>query len=134
AAIRYADTRGDGSDDGTGGVSAVLSGHDMSGSEPHQHAFYLPEDRDGDGRIDHVTVHAPAGLDVSAVRALGRIPRLWSSPEAEWGVLFEARGTAGEFERHPYLAPATVWESVTPYLHPWFRKRSFTVEDQIRRE
>ena len=29
---------------------------------------------------------------------------------------------------------SAVWQSATPYLHPWFRKKKFTVEDQIRRE
>lgn len=34
----------------------------------------------------------------------------------------------GTLERH------AGWQSATPYLHPWFRKKKFTVEDQIRRE
>lgn len=134
AAIRHADTGGQTSGDGEDRIPPVLSGHDMPEGEPHQHAFYLPEDLDGDGRIDHITVHARAGFDASAVRALGRIPRLWISGDAEWGTLLETHGAIEDFDGHPYLAPARVWTSVTPYLHPWFRKRSLTIEDQILRE
>lgn len=116
------------------GDSPVLSGHDMPDDPPHQHAFYLPEDADGDGRIDHVAVHAPAGLDDDALRALHAISRLWLAEGVEWRVLLESYGPEDDFADHPYLAPSRVWESVTPYLHPWYRKKSFTVEDQIARE
>jgi CRISPR-associated protein Csb2 len=34
----------------------------------------------------------------------------------------------------PLLKDAAVWQSVTPYLHPWHRKKSFGIEAQIRRE
>lgn len=115
-------------------IPPVLSGHEMEGEPPHQHAFYLPEDLDDDGRIDHVTVHAAAGLGKEGLEALDHIERLWESRGAEWRVLLEAYGSRQEFWRHPYLAPSRSWQSVTPYLHPWFRKKSFSVEDQIRRE
>jgi CRISPR-associated protein Csb2 len=116
------------------GIPTALSGHKMEEDPPHQHAFYLPEDLDDDGRIDHVTVHAPAGLGQGAIEALNRIERLWESRGAEWRVLLETYGSAEELGRHPYLIPSRTWQSVTPYLHPWFRKKSFSVEDQIRRE
>lgn len=115
-------------------VPPVLSGHDMPDDPPHQHAFYLPEDADDDGRIDHVTVHAPAGLGEDALSALHDLSRLWLTDGVEWRVLVESYGDADVFDEHPYLSPARTWESVTPYLHPRYRKKSFTVEDQIRRE
>lgn len=115
-------------------VPATLSGHDMPEDATHQHAFYLPEDADGDGRIDHVMVHADAGLDRGALTALDRIARLWVSDGVEWRVLLESYGGGPDFRDHPYLGPAKVWQSVTPYLHPWYRKKTFTIEDQIRRE
>lgn len=117
-----------------GEAPPVLSGHDLPDDAVHQHAFYLPEDADGDGRIDHVTVHAFSGLGGDAVRALSRLERLWVDAGAEWCVLLEGFGTASDFPDHPYLGTARTWESVTPYLHPWFRKRSFAIEDQVRRE
>lgn len=117
-----------------GAVPPVLSGHAVPTDEPHQHAFYLPEDRDGDGWIDHVTVHAPAGLEPAAAQAVAAIDRVYTDPSAEWRVLLVESGAAPDFADHPYLATARVWTSVTPYLHPWFRKRGFGVVDQIRRE
>lgn len=119
---------------GTDGVPAVLSGHDMPDDNRHGHAFYLPEDADGDGLIDHILIHADNGLSGPALRALDRITRLWESGGAEWQVLLEQYGSASEIEGSDYLGKARVWQSVTPYLHPWFRKKNFTVEDQIRRE
>lgn len=117
-----------------GDVPSVLSGHDMATEKPHQHAFYLPEDATGTGHIDHVLIHAPASLGKEALRALGRIDRIWESDAAEWRVFLESYGSAGASLEHPYLTPSRVWVSVTPYLHPWHRKNSFTVEDQILRE
>jgi hypothetical protein len=35
-------------------------GHPRAG---HEHAFFLPADEDGDGRIDHLTVFAPMGFN-----------------------------------------------------------------------
>jgi CRISPR-associated protein Csb2 len=53
-------------------ILAGKAGRDRP-AEGHQHAYYLPWDRDGDGRIDHVIVHAAAGLDPEEVAALDRI-------------------------------------------------------------
>src|ERR1700730_2714593 len=49
---------------GGAGHSRVLVGKDEAGRrlEGHGHAYYLPADEDGDGRIDHVTVTAAAGF------------------------------------------------------------------------
>lgn len=32
------------------------------------------------------------------------------------------------------MAGGRDFESVTPYLHPWYVKKGFSIEDQIRRE
>ena len=43
-----------------------ISGREATGGplrDPgHAHAFWLPEDADGDGKIDHVCVYAAAGF------------------------------------------------------------------------
>lgn len=119
---------------GTNGVPTVLSGHDMPEDNRHGHAFYLPEDADGDGYIDHILIHADNGLSGPALRALDRITRLWDSGGAEWQVLLEQYGSNLEIQDSQYLGEHHVWESVAPYLHPWFRKKNLTIEDQIRRE
>lgn len=52
--------------------SSVLSGRDAGRprSDGHQHAFYLPEDSDGDGHLDRVTVFAREGFGPDEVHAL----------------------------------------------------------------
>lgn len=126
AAVKQAEYLGD-------GIPPVLSGHDLPEDACHSHAFYLPEANRG-GRIEHVVVYAEGGLDQRSLRALDRIRRLWRQGEGEWQVLLEQYGEPGDFDSHAYLGAGRQWESVTPYLHPWFRKKNFTIEDQIRRE
>jgi len=115
------------------GIPPVLSGHELSGDSCHGHAFFLPEAND-DGRIDHVLVHAADGLDSISLRALDRIVRLWQHEGAEWQVLLERYGQQEDFRDLAYMGSSAAWESATPYLHPWFCKRQFNTEDQIRRE
>jgi len=132
--VRLAAMRKAGDIIGNNGIPKVLSGHDMPADNRHGHAFYGPEDADADGLIDHICIHAENGLTGAALRALDRITRLWDSDGAEWQVLLEQYGAAHEIQDSRYLASAEQWVSATAYLHPWFRKRSFTVPDQIRRE
>ncbi|MDA8219796.1 MAG: type I-U CRISPR-associated protein Csb2 [Dehalococcoidales bacterium] len=115
------------------GVPPVLSGHDLPEDSIHGHAFYLPEAND-DGRIDHVLIYAADGLCPYSLRALDRITRLWQHEGSEWQVLLERYGREEDFKHLPCMGQSAIWESITPYLHPWFRKRGFDVEDQIRRE
>lgn len=115
-------------------IPASLSGHDLPLGNRHGHAFFLPEGN-CDGRIDHLLVHAPDGLDTQAQAAIAELAVIYSREGAEWRVLLEGLGEPAEFEEHsPLLGRATCWHSVTPYLHPWHRKRGFEVADQIARE
>ena len=43
----------------------------------HRHAFWLPEDADGDGWIDHVSVYVGSGMSDDIRANLDRITRLW---------------------------------------------------------
>ncbi len=117
-----------------GDIPPALSGHDMPSSNRHEHAFYLPEDADGDGRLDHILIHADAGLGRTALAALDRVRSLWLDEGAEWRVILEDYGERETFGAHPYLRPSRTWISVTPYLHPWYRKKGFMHADQLRRE
>lgn len=115
-------------------VPSVLSGHGMEKDHRHGHAFYLPEDADRDGRVDHILVYAKDGLSGAPLRALSALTRLWTPDGKEWQVTLEQFGPVEELSGSPCLEKARDWVSVTPYLHPWFRKKSFTVADQLRRE
>lgn len=131
AAISAADRIGKGN-----GVPPEISGHKGAGELNHRHAFYLPEDADGDGFIDHVLVHAPGGLSRHAVAALDAIHRrgLWARDGEEWDVVFEGAWETAGASRSTYGDAARTWISATPYLHPWYRKPGFGVPEQIRRE
>ncbi|MFP4131494.1 MAG: type I-U CRISPR-associated protein Csb2 [Thiohalospira sp.] len=117
-----------------GHVPAALSGHDLPQDNRHGHAFYLPEDADDDGHIDHILVHAPDGLSPAAVHALDRLTRLWQGDKGEWQVYLEGYGDPADLTESRYTATTREWITVTPYLHPWFAKKRFGVAEQIARE
>lgn len=113
-------------------IPPIFSGHDLPGDNRHGHAFYLPWDSDRDGRIDRLLVHVPLGMNGEQRRLIEGLGRLWSRDGgSEWRLVLEGVGhNCGS----ALLSAATQWQSVTPYLHPWHRKKGFGVEDQIRRE
>lgn len=117
---------------GEDNVPPLFSGHDLPEGNRHRHAFYLPWDSDGDGKLDRVLVYAPDGMSDAEQRALVRVQRLWDRSGAEWRLVFEGGGNLEVAV--PLTRCSSVWESVTPYLHPWHIKKRFSIEDQIRRE
>lgn len=130
--------------------SPVLTGHDLPADVQHQHAHFLPEDRDADGRIDHLSIWIPAGLDLAEARAVLRGMRLFRNwHEQELELLLEGYWSAGELGANPgVVGCSAVWESETPYVLTRFPKRTRTgvpkltelgeqrdgPEDQVRRE
>lgn len=119
---------------GENAIPSVLSGHDLPSGNRHAHAFYLAEDADNDGHVDHLIVHADAGLTGAALQSLDRLNRLWDRDGNEWKVLLEQYGSWREIRYSSHLLESRTWISSTPYLHPWHVKKRFGVEDQIRRE
>jgi CRISPR-associated protein Csb2 len=111
--------------------SAVFSGKNASGTplEGHRHAYYLPTDEDGDGRLDHLTVYAADGFGSDEMKAFDRLRELKTGRRGEEGhplrVLMLGMGTAEEYLPGP-LKPSKVWVSAAPYLavrHPKTRGR-----------
>ena len=120
----------------------AISGRQPSGGplrDPaHLHAFWLPEDADGDGKIDHVSVYVAAGLDTQIRSALDRITRLWvaspgsarrGGPEEtgrrEWRLALEGFGSPEQFADASALFGTTrVWQSATPFLPTAHLKRT----------
>jgi len=104
----------------------------------HSHAFWLPEDADGDGLIDHVCVYVAMGFDTRVRGALDRLSRLWVRTGApgegadsekggrrEWRLALEGFGTCEEFAQASALFPrARTWQSVTPFLPTGHLKRT----------
>lgn len=118
-------------------IPPLISGHGLPDDNRHAHAFWLPEDADGDGYVDHLLVHVPGGLSGQARRAVENIRRLWTKEGQEWQVVYEGAGQPDELagpDRSAICGAAQRFESRTPYLMPWHTKRKFGVEEQIRRE
>ena len=129
------------------GRSEKLSGKDTSGKplSGHQHAFYLPTDENGDGRLDHLTVWTPGGLDEKEFRAIVSVEELnLGGGRDPVRLAYLAHGAAGDFEGVSCLfGKSKRWRSLTPYVlprHTKFRgpkdeKRMVDgPEEQIRRE
>jgi len=129
---------------------SYISGRDEDG-EPlknaeHAHAFWLPEDVDGDGLIDHIIVFARHGFDQSSRAKLGALTHLWIEHGApnddgergrkEWRLALEGFGVPREFASESGLLKSEAqWRSVTPYLRPRFGPATTAeTEAQIRRE
>ncbi len=95
---------------------------DLPSRDPrHRHAFFLPEDADGDGFLDHIVIHAAGGFSNQAINAMSRISKLWGAGGHHIFLAFLGVGTAEEFggpypEQTPLLLQADTWESVTPYI------------------
>lgn len=124
-----------GSDDGS--APWTLTGRNIPQGFSHAHAYYLPEDADGDGRIDHVFIFASAGFDRAALEALTDIDYLGlvHRPQDDgWRVVLEGFGQRPDMTGTMYAGASTVWQSVTPYLRPWHSKKNFGLRAQLKRE
>ena len=96
----------------------------------HSHAFWLPEDADSDGWIDHVSVCIESGIDGDVRARLDRITRLWLAPRhrpsgdepgpatvKEWRLALEGFGRPADFAGGARIfGTAARWRSVTPFL------------------
>jgi len=60
-------------------VSKLFSGKDRDGGylKEHRHAFYLPVDEDGDGRLDHIIVYARDPFNNSELATIDRLRSVW---------------------------------------------------------
>jgi CRISPR-associated protein Csb2 len=115
---------------GDDNVPAIFSGHGLPDDNRHGHAFYLPWDSDGDGRIDRMLLHVPVGMSLEQRRVVEKLNRIWGRDGSEWRLVLESVGEAGD----GLTCKSAVWESITPYLHPWFVKKNMSIEDQIKKE
>ena len=96
----------------------------------HIHAFWLPEDANSDGWIDHISVYIPSGINNDIRARLERIHRLWLAPKQrpnnekpapgavkEWHLALEGFGNPADFAGcAPVFSTSTHWESVTPFM------------------
>ena len=122
-----------------GAISETLSGKDNSGKplKGHPHAFYLPTDDNGDGRLDHLTVWAPGGLDEKEFLAIVSVPELnRGGGRDSLQLAYQARGSEDDFvDASSLFDKSKRWRSLTPYVLTRHRKRdSDSPEQQVARE
>jgi CRISPR-associated protein Csb2 len=111
------------SDDAIWRLSPAFWGKDDEGQPRtgHAHAFFLPCDEDGDGRIDHLTVWARMGFEPLEHQAIDRLRRLPFGEGDPLQLVLTGFGSEGDF-RSPLLDESTVWTSATPFLVTRFPK------------
>ena len=111
----------------------------------HPHAFWLPEDADGDGLIDHIIVSISGGMDRHIRSRLERITRLWltsrrSSRDSEecaggeeWRLALEGYGRPQDFAGSSrLLGRSKHWRSVTPFLSAGHLKKNGYTGEVLR--
>ena len=111
----------------------------------HPHAFWLPEDADEDGWIDHVTVFIADGMNEGIRSRLDLITRIWLGPKGasgrpsdapridEWRLALEGFGRPDDFSgASPLLAASRRWRSVTPFLASGHLKKAGYEGEVIR--
>ncbi len=113
-------------------IPPIFSGHALPAGNRHRHAFYLPWDSNADGHIDRILLHVPDGMNAEQQGIVEQVKKLWNRNGSEWRLVLENIGNIGI--ANALIRPSTIWESVTPYLHPWHVKKNFGIEDQLRRE
>lgn len=120
-----------------GGWSPVFSGKTADGqplAHNHQHAFYLPSDEDGDGRLDHLTIVAAEGFGGRELQALDRFAGLHGPSGTDLRLLLTGVCSLSEAQRIPLLAPARVWRSLTPFISTRHFKERGTKRDLCTRD
>ncbi len=103
----------------------------------HPHAFWLPEDADGDGLIDHIIVSVSSGMNPRIQSRLERITRIWLTSRRasrdseggtegyEWRLALEGYGQPQDFAgSSQMLGRSKQWRSVTPFLSAGHLKKN----------
>jgi CRISPR-associated protein Csb2 len=113
--------------------SEVFSGKDENGHplKGHRHAYYIPSDEDGDGRIDHLTIVAAMGFGTVEVKVLDAMCRLPHEGAEPLDLVLLALGQATEICAPKLAGPARVWISATPYIATRFPKARGRKKDPL---
>lgn len=133
--------------------SVIFSGKTQEGIplRDHRHAFYIPTDEDGDGRLDHLTIYARGEADsegqdigfeeadLRALDAFRRLRQVGGKPDLRLVLL--GVGKCDAWGDVPLLGRSQHWRSSTPFVLPRHqkargRRRETPVEqlcDELRR-
>lgn len=120
--------------DGSRGRSAIFAGKNADGQplRGHTHAYFLPTDEDGDGRIDHLTIVSTEGFGKDELKVFDQLRQLESHEREESGhplpTLLLGLGRLDDCRVGP-LHSSAVWLSATPFIAPRYLKRRGTKRD-----
>lgn len=132
-----------------GKIPLAISGRGSDGrpsrDPQHGHAFFLPEDHDHDGLIDHLVLYVRSGLPAPVAEALDGVRQLWIADRHrrtdledggedgrnEWRLALEGFGEPVDFGGCALLRASQSWTSVTPYLRPWHVKTDDTAAETL---
>jgi CRISPR-associated protein Csb2 len=133
-----------------GKLSPILAGRDYESGplKGNRHAYYLPTDEDCDGRLDHLTVYVPGGLDDKECEALANTNMVLAGAEVEIRLLLLGFSRAKDTVLGEFFGLSSIWQSATPFVLSRHPKRYRTggmktneagyqvdgPEDQIQRE
>ncbi|MBD3267347.1 type I-U CRISPR-associated protein Cas5/Cas6, partial [bacterium] len=95
-----------------------LTGKDANQNplDGHGHAYYLPTDEDGDGRLDHLMVVSLNGFNRKELHALDRLRHIRRSEDMpELRLLMTGYGPIEDFQPFP-IKSARQWVSATPFI------------------
>lgn len=94
-------------------VSPIFSGKEPDGTpaEGHYHAFYMPMDENGDGRIDHFIIQAAKPFNREELTALDRLRSVWQ-PDGKPDIEFVLVGLLAEAP----LKLSKTFVSTTPFV------------------
>jgi CRISPR-associated protein Csb2 len=95
----------------------------------HGHAFFIPADEDGDGRLDHLTIVAAQRFSSDEVLALDRLREISRGGADPLRLLLVGLGGEGDF-RALVLGEAKVWVSATPFVVTRYPKLRGTKRDR----
>jgi CRISPR-associated protein Csb2 len=113
-------------------VSPLFSGKQPDGTplEGHRHAFYIPSDEDGDGRIDHLTITSGEPFDADELSALDRLTSIWQPKGRPVAHLVLIALSAD-----PKTHSCKTWVSATPFVTSrHYRKGRGTFEHWLTAE
>ena len=120
---------------GADSIPWEISGHNLPKNNNHSHFFYLPEDSLGNGFIDSFFVYCGGGFGPKPIQALKRLNYLQNDKGERWSLVLENFGSTENFKNGSSLfGKSNLWQSRSPYFHPWHRKKRFTLFDQLKKE
>lgn len=78
---------------------------------------------------------ARGGVSHKAIKVLKRLNCLQNDRGERWNLVLENFGSTEDFESISFLfGKSDLWQSRSPYFHPWHRKKHFTLFDQLKKE